>query len=154
MGKFLLIQLCLMLIYISYKSIICAESPIGYQQEGSSNPSGFAKFNLKDMMNLIEDDRKDDFRFSKRSKSNSMEDPLIVDQIVDPAMYDTEASVDEILRTNPLLLQMLADKLKNQQNRFLSPRLGRTTEQRHMPSLPPRFGKRTGSHTIFTPRMG
>uniref|UniRef100_A0A336M4Y8 CSON010790 protein n=1 Tax=Culicoides sonorensis TaxID=179676 RepID=A0A336M4Y8_CULSO len=151
MGKVLLIQLCLLLIYISYKGIFCDESPSSYQQDTPSN--SYAKLSLRDVVNMLEADRKDDFRyFIKRKGNNNLEDGLVFEQLLDP-VYESESNAEEILKNNPMLMQFLAEKLKSPpQTRFLSPRLGRTADPaHHLPSLPPRFGKR---NTVFTPRMG
>lgn len=114
----------------------------------------------------------------KRSKANTIDDiqsTLVLEQLIDP-MYDNDVNGEEFLKTNPLLLQTFAEKYSqyffsftanynlikqtflftenSPQTRYLSPRLGRTADPsltHHLPSLPPRFGKR---NTVFTPRMG
>lgn len=52
------------------------------------------------------------YKLNKRSKANAVEDiqsTLVMEQLIDP-MYDTETNVEELLKTNPLLLQMFTDK--------------------------------------------
>lgn len=85
---------------------------------------------------MIDADRKDDFRYSKRydrissnfyyyilleniffsikqrSKANAIEDiqsTLVLEQLIDP-MYDSETNVEELLKANPFLMQIFADK--------------------------------------------
>lgn len=169
-----------------------------YQQDSSANPPQFAKFNIKDVINMIEADNKDEYRYLKRwifeisleklikmwmnlvlinkKEAKRMEErtqlywtsswiPCMIVKRTSMNFWSlirfcgkySRISLVSVIFIQKPLQKFIVTKFFIEtvpQTRFLSPRLGRTSDgslTHHLPSLPPRFGKR---NTVFTPRMG
>lgn len=124
MGKVMIIQLCVMLLYITYRGIFCEEVVENvscvepkwivikhkYLFQYQVNPeiqNPFSKLSLRDLMSYLEANRQNDLRYAKRSDKRD----LTSGTEFDPSFEINTSDPETTLKNLDLLWQTVEEEI-------------------------------------------